>query len=152
MKFLTTFWNSSLFLLVPLWTAQPLLSACPLSSAPGSSNDKLTCVIFVDGLKTQRVNISVFVTLTTTDPYFQEGWIHFQASLYYISPEEKTWNLSREFCLQRGADLTVINNRAEQVSGTASGPGWVPQDLTDDGCVLYRPSRTLRGNSRGPCG
>lgn len=53
--------------------------------------------------------------LITTDPYFQQGWFHFQSSLYYISPEEKTWSLSRDFCQQRGADLTTINSKAEQV-------------------------------------
>ncbi|CAG06106.1 unnamed protein product [Tetraodon nigroviridis] len=48
------------------------------------------------------------------DPYFQDGWILFQTSLYYISPEENTWGLSRDFCLQKDADLTVINSKAEQ--------------------------------------
>eukprot|EP00066_Takifugu_rubripes_P009689 XP_003976883.1 PREDICTED: CD209 antigen-like protein A [Takifugu rubripes] len=48
------------------------------------------------------------------DPYFQRGWFHFQKSLYYISSVKNTWHLSREYCLQEGADLAVINSRAEQ--------------------------------------
>uniref|UniRef100_A0A674MVB9 C-type lectin domain-containing protein n=1 Tax=Takifugu rubripes TaxID=31033 RepID=A0A674MVB9_TAKRU len=48
-------------------------------------------------------------------PYFQQGWFHFQKSLYYISSVKNTWHLSREYCLQEGADLAVINSRAEQV-------------------------------------
>ncbi|XP_029706472.1 C-type lectin domain family 4 member M-like [Takifugu rubripes] len=49
------------------------------------------------------------------DPYFQQGWFHFQKSLYYISSVKNTWHLSREYCLQEGADLAIINSRAEQV-------------------------------------
>ncbi|TWW59492.1 CD209 antigen-like protein D DC-SIGN-related protein 3 [Takifugu flavidus] len=48
------------------------------------------------------------------DPYFQQGWFHFQKSLYYISSVKNTWHLSREYCLQEGADLAIINSRAEQ--------------------------------------
>lgn len=93
-----------------------------------------TCLSFVDGLKTPQVNTRVFVILIATDPYFQEGWIHFQSSLYYISPEQKTWSRSRDFCQQRGADLPIINSRAEQVgeARTISAPA---SHRPCDGCV-----------------
>lgn len=59
------------------------------------------------------------MTLIATDPYFQQGWFHYQKSLYYISSVKNTWHRSREFCLQKGADLTVINSRAEEVGDGA---------------------------------
>ncbi|CAK6953334.1 CD209 antigen-like protein E [Scomber scombrus] len=52
--------------------------------------------------------------LTNLDGYFQDGWVYFQSSLYYISSIKKTWQKSREDCLHRGADLVIINNREEQ--------------------------------------
>lgn len=36
-----------------------------------------------------------------------------------MSSVKNTWNLSREYCLWKGADLTVINSRAEQVGDGA---------------------------------
>uniref|UniRef100_A0A3B5KEF3 C-type lectin domain-containing protein n=1 Tax=Takifugu rubripes TaxID=31033 RepID=A0A3B5KEF3_TAKRU len=53
-------------------------------------------------------------TFDKLDPYFKRGWFHFQKSLYYISSVKNTWHLSREYCLQEGADLAIINSRAEQ--------------------------------------
>ncbi|CAJ1053673.1 CD209 antigen-like protein A [Xyrichtys novacula] len=48
------------------------------------------------------------------DKYFQEGWVHFYSSLYYISPIKTSWQKSRNDCLSRGADLAIINSREEQ--------------------------------------
>ncbi|XP_041837973.1 CD209 antigen-like protein E isoform X2 [Melanotaenia boesemani] len=48
------------------------------------------------------------------DDYFQQGWLYFHPSLYYISLIKKTWQESREDCLQRGADLVIINTKDEQ--------------------------------------
>nr|XP_055063084.1 CD209 antigen-like protein C [Misgurnus anguillicaudatus] len=45
---------------------------------------------------------------------FNDGWIYYQFSLYFISSENKTWNDSRRYCRERGADLIIINNTAEQ--------------------------------------
>ncbi|XP_056227527.1 C-type lectin domain family 4 member F-like [Seriola aureovittata] len=44
----------------------------------------------------------------------KNGWLYFSGSFYYISSNEKTWQESRKDCIQKGADLTIINNREEQ--------------------------------------
>ncbi|XP_073729807.1 uncharacterized protein [Misgurnus anguillicaudatus] len=41
-------------------------------------------------------------------------WIYYQSSLYFISSEKKSWSESRRYCIERGADLIIINNKEEQ--------------------------------------
>ncbi|XP_031670490.1 C-type lectin domain family 4 member M-like [Oncorhynchus kisutch] len=43
-----------------------------------------------------------------------EGWQKFESSWYFLSTETKTWKESREDCLERGADLVMINSDKEQ--------------------------------------
>ncbi|XP_028448274.1 CD209 antigen-like protein D isoform X2 [Perca flavescens] len=43
----------------------------------------------------------------------QEGWEYFSGSFYYISSTRKTWQESRNYCLQKGADLVIINRKEE---------------------------------------
>ncbi|XP_071263997.1 C-type lectin domain family 4 member M-like [Salvelinus alpinus] len=42
------------------------------------------------------------------------SWQKFESSWYFLSIETKTWKESREDCLERGADLVIINSREEQ--------------------------------------
>jgi hypothetical protein len=46
-----------------------------------------------------------------------DGWKKFECSCYFISTEKKTWEKSREDCLERGTDLVIINSKEEQVRG-----------------------------------
>ncbi|XP_047434291.1 CD209 antigen-like protein C [Mugil cephalus] len=44
----------------------------------------------------------------------QQVWVSFNGSFYYVSSTKKTWQDSRNDCLQRGADLMIINSQEEQ--------------------------------------
>ncbi|XP_045069629.1 C-type lectin domain family 12 member B-like [Coregonus clupeaformis] len=66
-----------------------------------------------DQLQTEREILNRRLTnLKQTCP---EGWQKFESSWYFLSTETKTWNESREDCLERGADLVIINSYMEQV-------------------------------------
>uniref|UniRef100_A0A673Y951 CD209 antigen-like protein E n=1 Tax=Salmo trutta TaxID=8032 RepID=A0A673Y951_SALTR len=49
-----------------------------------------------------------------SEQHCQEGWRYFDSSLYFLSTEKKTWEESRQDCLERGADLVIINSKEEQ--------------------------------------
>lgn len=51
----------------------------------------------------------------STGYYLQQGWFYFSDSVYYISSTKKTWQDSRNDCLQRAADLVIIGSTEEQV-------------------------------------
>ncbi|XP_052357528.1 CD209 antigen-like protein A isoform X2 [Oncorhynchus keta] len=65
-----------------------------------------------DQLQTEKVFLKMRLTnLKRTCP---EGWQKFESSWYFLSTETKTWEESREDCLERGADLVIINSDKEQ--------------------------------------
>ncbi|KAI4902228.1 hypothetical protein NFI96_029756 [Prochilodus magdalenae] len=67
-----------------------------------------------------------------SDTQDKMGCLYFNTSVYYISTEEKTWAESREDCIQRGADLVIVNSKEEQEfisNNTGSSDIWI--GLTD---------------------
>ncbi|XP_067254080.1 C-type lectin domain family 10 member A-like isoform X1 [Chanodichthys erythropterus] len=70
-----------------------------------SKNDNLTKQR--DQLNEERNEL--VKTLNETD-----GWLYYKFSFYFISYEKKSWTESRRYCKERGADLIIINNKAEQ--------------------------------------
>ncbi|KAK7929879.1 hypothetical protein WMY93_006274 [Mugilogobius chulae] len=108
------------------------------SSPPISTKDKklLRCVLLTFGLlcmlqATLNVTLRIFFYSDVSDlngvcknftaqkradldEYFRDGWVYFNTSLYYISTAKRSWQGSRGYCLQRKADLIVINSKDEQ--------------------------------------
>uniref|UniRef100_A0A8C7Y642 C-type lectin domain-containing protein n=1 Tax=Oryzias sinensis TaxID=183150 RepID=A0A8C7Y642_9TELE len=69
----------------------------------------LLCILQV------AVNITLRLSRRTTeDKSFQQGWVYFGSSLYFISSTKLPWLQSRDDCQQRGADLVIINSKEEQ--------------------------------------
>ena len=52
-----------------------------------------------------------------TETYNQQGWSYFGGKVYYVAAGMKTWTESRQDCIQRGADLIIVNSRGEEVCG-----------------------------------
>uniref|UniRef100_A0AAZ3PMF2 C-type lectin domain-containing protein n=1 Tax=Oncorhynchus tshawytscha TaxID=74940 RepID=A0AAZ3PMF2_ONCTS len=66
-----------------------------------------------DQLQTERDFLSG--RLTNCKQSCPEGWQKFESSWYFLSEmTEKTWEKSRKDCLERGADLVIINSNKEQ--------------------------------------
>uniref|UniRef100_A0AAZ3Q7E0 C-type lectin domain-containing protein n=1 Tax=Oncorhynchus tshawytscha TaxID=74940 RepID=A0AAZ3Q7E0_ONCTS len=66
-----------------------------------------------DQLQTERDFLNG--RLTNLKQNCPAGWQKFESSWYFLSTETKTWKESREDCLERGADLVIINSDMEQV-------------------------------------
>ncbi|XP_056425119.1 hepatic lectin-like isoform X2 [Hyla sarda] len=61
------------------------------------------------------------------------GWYFFDRKCYFFSNTKSNWNRARSLCVQKNADLAVINNENEQrfiSSITGSMPYWI--GLTDN--------------------
>uniref|UniRef100_A0A674IAH2 C-type lectin domain-containing protein n=1 Tax=Terrapene triunguis TaxID=2587831 RepID=A0A674IAH2_9SAUR len=43
------------------------------------------------------------------------GWAWFQRTCYYFSESTKTWREAKQYCLDYGAQLVIINTKEEQV-------------------------------------
>uniref|UniRef100_A0A673Y8H0 CD209 antigen-like protein E n=2 Tax=Salmo trutta TaxID=8032 RepID=A0A673Y8H0_SALTR len=72
-----------------------------------------------DQLQTRYNNLTeekghIQAKLFVIEQQCQEGWRYFDSRYYFLSTEKKTWEKSRQDCLERGADLVVINSREEQ--------------------------------------
>ncbi|KAM9399023.1 receptor-type tyrosine-protein phosphatase H-like isoform 3-T4 [Salvelinus alpinus] len=80
-----------------------------LSDLQGGTQYSVTvCTVLENGKQSQLVS----TTLTTRS--CPEGWRRFGCSCYYLSTEKKSWEKSRQDCLERGADLVIINSEGEQ--------------------------------------
>ncbi|XP_022609192.1 CD209 antigen-like protein E [Seriola dumerili] len=55
------------------------------------------------------------LNLSTADKHCHLGWVKFNNSCYYASEKraKKTWETSRQDCLERGSDLVIITTNAE---------------------------------------
>ncbi|XP_055007519.1 CD209 antigen-like protein 2 isoform X2 [Boleophthalmus pectinirostris] len=64
--------------------------------------------------------------LQDIDNYASEGWVYFQGSVYLGSTTAQSWEQSRQYCQQRGADLIIITSVQEQTfASTFSGRRWI---------------------------
>ncbi|XP_067254076.1 CD209 antigen-like protein C [Chanodichthys erythropterus] len=81
-------------------------------------------------------------------------WITHNFSSYYISSEWKNWTDSRQDCLQRGADLMIINNREEQEfirTVTSGNIVWIGlTDIDEEGVWKWVDDSTLISGSWEP--
>ncbi|XP_050977580.1 C-type lectin domain family 4 member M-like [Labeo rohita] len=73
---------------------------------------EMTMVIYENA---ECVRVYDFRTETNTEqpPQHKEKCIYYKSSFYYLSTGKKNWNESRQDCLQRRADLIIINDTKE---------------------------------------
>ncbi|XP_058626546.1 C-type lectin domain family 17, member A-like [Onychostoma macrolepis] len=71
----------------------------------------LLCVLLLTSVIVLCVHIHTNNTNYTEN---RDGWIYYQSSIYFISSKIKSWDESRRYCTEKGADLIIINSREEQ--------------------------------------
>ncbi|XP_031141313.1 CD209 antigen-like [Sander lucioperca] len=118
----------------------------------------------VPDLSARRVESKICSDEDRNSESAQERWEYFNGSFYYISSIKKTWQESRDDCLQKGADLLIINSKEEHdFTRTFQKRLWI--GLTDsetegtwkwvDGTPLtkrYWHSEEPNGGERENCG
>ncbi|XP_029529328.2 C-type lectin domain family 4 member E-like isoform X1 [Oncorhynchus nerka] len=48
------------------------------------------------------------------EKFSNPGWNKFESCWYFVSSERKTWSESRQDCVEKGADLVIVNSREKQ--------------------------------------
>uniref|UniRef100_A0A8C1A941 C-type lectin domain-containing protein n=1 Tax=Cyprinus carpio carpio TaxID=630221 RepID=A0A8C1A941_CYPCA len=72
--------------------------------------------------------------LITELAVFTGGWFHSDFSFYFMSSMKKSWDESRRYCTERGADLIIINSREKQVSERYCVEFWIGvTDIVEEG-------------------
>ncbi|XP_068583425.1 C-type lectin domain family 6 member A-like isoform X2 [Cebidichthys violaceus] len=68
-----------------------------------------------------------------------QGWLMFGSSCYYISSQRRSWDGSRQDCVQRDADLVIINSKQEQAFLTGfTMSAWVGMtDREEEGTWIW---------------
>ncbi|XP_029909255.1 CD209 antigen-like protein E [Myripristis murdjan] len=74
-----------------------------------SSAAALVCLLLLCALL-----LAAVTALAVQCRFCETGCAMFNNSFYYVSAELKSWEDSRQDCLERGADLVVINSQDEQ--------------------------------------
>ncbi|XP_026215287.1 CD209 antigen-like protein 2 isoform X2 [Anabas testudineus] len=91
------------------------------------SDTEVSCKNLTDNPDELKKRVSQF------NHYAQLGWVYLHPSFYYISNEEKSWQDSRNYCQQNGADLIIINSLKEQLfTGLFYKVAWIGLTKTDD--------------------
>ncbi|KAI4881110.1 hypothetical protein NFI96_017175 [Prochilodus magdalenae] len=70
--------------------------------------------------------------LAAIDRHTSNGWSYFGGNVYYMDTDPASWTRSRQLCRLFGADLAVINSKAEQdflIKLMRLGQAWI--GLTD---------------------
>ncbi|KAK0146015.1 C-type lectin domain family 4 member M [Merluccius polli] len=81
-----------------------------------------------------------------------DDWLYFNHSLYFISTTERNWTASRDYCLQRDADLIVINSREEEeFVSVLRGDHWIGLSKRDpEGTWKWVDGTNMTSSSWGP--
>ncbi|XP_055006716.1 C-type lectin domain family 4 member M-like [Boleophthalmus pectinirostris] len=61
-----------------------------------------------------KENKELVAELQTLNTILDNDWLYFKGSFYHYCDKERSWEDSRSFCQEQGADLISINNEEEQ--------------------------------------
>uniref|UniRef100_A0A8C3HCI2 C-type lectin domain-containing protein n=1 Tax=Chrysemys picta bellii TaxID=8478 RepID=A0A8C3HCI2_CHRPI len=80
----------------------------------GSQDSWVLFLALPDSLPGPELGYSGFCFLDSVCGHCPWGWAWFQRTCYYFSESTKIWREAKQFCLDYGAQLVIINTKEEQ--------------------------------------